>query len=164
MKIIYSIGAKFAGPGIGYTAYQAVRGIYRHDLLARLLSSYAVPSLIPANLIKTFGLPGKLLRCSAHLSKSDLGYLVHDSLYDAWASRHLTKADLFHGWNNHSLYSLRAAQKRKMITVIERASAHPLTEQQILNQEYSRNNVPSMNLSPKSLSRSLQEFKETDFV
>jgi len=30
MEVIYSICSKLAGGGIGDTAYQAVRGIYRH--------------------------------------------------------------------------------------------------------------------------------------
>src|SRR3990167_11170222 len=124
MQVVYSIGAKFGASGIGYTAMHAVKGIYQHDTLKRVLASYAVRSSIPQNLVKTFGISGKLLRRLAYLSKNDLGYYVHDSIYDFWASRQIEQADVFHGWNNHCLRSLRVAKSKGMKTVVERASAH----------------------------------------
>ncbi|MFN3763564.1 MAG: hypothetical protein ACK4WK_10240, partial [Anaerolineae bacterium] len=62
VKVIYSIGSKFAGGGIGTTAYHAVRGLYRHGMLKRLLCGAYRPTEIPREKIRAVGLPERALR------------------------------------------------------------------------------------------------------
>lgn len=56
MSVIYSIGAKFAGSGIGTTAYYSVQGFYRHNMLCRLLCGSFRPTDIPDENICALGL------------------------------------------------------------------------------------------------------------
>ena len=65
MRVVYSIGATFAGGGIGTTAYHGVRGLYRHGMLARLLCTWCRPTEIPSSLVRTLGLVDRALRKAA---------------------------------------------------------------------------------------------------
>ncbi|MDQ7028613.1 MAG: hypothetical protein Q9O62_01920, partial [Ardenticatenia bacterium] len=62
MRVIYSIGVKFAGGGIGSIAYHAVRGLHRHDLLYRLLCGSYRATEIPEARIRALGAPSRGLR------------------------------------------------------------------------------------------------------
>jgi len=138
VKVIYSIGAKFAGGGIGTIAYHAVRGVHRHGMLYRLLCGSYRSTEIPRERIRALGLPSRALRKLAVYDRRGWLWYLHSLLFDAWASRHLEPADLFHIWGNHGLGSLRRAKAMGMVTVVERASSHPLYQARLLQEEYAR--------------------------
>jgi hypothetical protein len=137
MRVIYAIGSEFAG-GIGATAYHAVQGLYRHGMLRRLLCGAYRPTEIPATLIRAIGLPDRALRKLASLDRTGRVWCLQAVLFDCWAACHLEAADLFHVWGNHGLRSLRRAKAMGMVTVVERASAHPQYQARLLKEEYAR--------------------------
>lgn len=163
MKVIYAIGAKFAGGGIGTTAYHAVRGLHRHGLLHRLLCGSFRPTEIPHERIRAMGLPSRALRKLATFDASGWLWYFQSSLFDAWASRHLELADLFHVWNSNGLASLRRAKEMGMVTVVKRASAHPLCQARLLKEEYARWGM-SFRIPRAGLRRSVAELEEADYV
>jgi len=163
MRVIYSIGAKFAGGGIGTTAYHAVRGLHRHGMLYRLLCGSFRPSEIPREKIRALGLPSRALRKLAVYDRTYYLDYVHNVLYDLWATRHIDACHLFHGWNGFSLRSLKRAKAFGAVTVVERASAHPLFQVRLLQEEYRRRGL-SFRYPATALRRSVTELGVADYV
>ncbi len=170
MKVIYSIGAGFAGHGIGYTAFKACEQINKHNSLYNVFASYTKKQgSIPKGKIKTLKALGNGLRYLAFLDSTGYGYLVHDALFDFWVSQKLkgmetSKIDIFHGWNNHSLDSFRTAKKHNIVTVVERASAHPRAKQAILNKECKTLSLQPPSVTGGQMKRSLRELDEADYI
>ena len=138
MRVIYSIGAKFAGGGIGTTAYHAVHGLHRHGMLYRLLCGSYRPTDIPVSQIRTLGLLSRVLRRLAVYDAGRRLDYVHNLLYDLWACRGMEPCDLFHGWGGFCLRSLNRARDFGAVTVVVWASVHPLFQTELLQQEYGR--------------------------
>jgi len=165
MKVIYSVGARFPGGGIGNVAYHAVSGIYRHGHLKKLLCLSSKRTEIESSKIKKISsvyYPGLVLHGVRKFlyPKSDLWFL--DAWYDHFASKHIDECDIFHGWNNHSLRSLGRAKELGARTIIERASSHPLTQDKLLREEYERWGI-RRGPNP-ALNRSCKELEECDYV
>lgn len=137
-RVVYSIGARFAGGGIGSTAYEAVLGLERAGLLERLLCGSQVSSDIPAARIRAMGAPSRLLRKLAAYDQSARVSHWHNLLYDRWARERLPDCDVFHGWNNHCLATLRRARERGALALVERASTHPAHHDAVLAEEHRR--------------------------
>jgi glycosyltransferase involved in cell wall biosynthesis len=163
VKVIYSIGAKFAGGGIGTTAYHTVRGLHRHGLLHRLLCGSFRPTEIPRAKIRAMGLPSRALRKLATFDTSGWLWYFQSLIFDAWASRYLEPADLFHVWGNYGLRSLTLAKELGMVTVVKRASAHPLYRTRLLKEEYARWGV-AFRIPQAGLRRAIAEMEEADYV
>lgn len=163
VRVVYSIGSKFAGGGIGTTAYYAVRGLYRHGILQRLLCGAYRSTEIPREKIRSVGLPDRILRKLASLDFS--GWLWHFQavLFDIWASRYLEPAGVFHVWGNYGLQSIRRAREMGMVTVVERASTHPVYQARLLQEEYTRWGL-TFRVHQPALERALAEMALTDYV
>jgi len=163
MRVIYSIGAKFAGGGIGTTAYHAVRGLHRHGMLYRLLCGSYRPTEIPVEQIRAMGLLSRgLRRLAVYDAGRRLDYL-HNLLYDLWAYRGMEPCDLFHGWGGFCLRSLNRARDFGAATVVVWASVHPLFQTELLQNEYSRWGLRFER--PRSvLQRILEEIAVADYV
>ncbi|MGB9776541.1 MAG: glycosyltransferase family 4 protein [Anaerolineae bacterium] len=163
VRVIYSIGSKFAGGGIGTTAYHAVRGLYQHGMLHRLLCGAFRPTEIPREKIRALGLPDRALRKLASMDSTGWLWHLQAVLFDTWASRHLESADIFHVWGNYGLQSLRRAREMGMVTVVERASAHPLYQARLLQEEYARWGLSFRSLQA-AVKRALAEMSLADYV
>lgn len=167
MEVIYSIGVRFGGGGIGNIALNAVRGICRHGFLKRLLVATDESKEIDGKLVKKILFP-RLINKAMYLANfGDVTRsMITDRLFDRMAVRHIEKCDIFHGWNNFSLLSLRKAKSLGALTVIERASSHPATQNALLDEEYERFlNKRYMNESVKRVTeRSLEELSECDYI
>lgn len=162
MKVVYSIDARLGGSGIGYTAYNAVSGIYRAGFLKRAFVS-SNKSDIPGSLIGQWAPMGRILKYLGAKDPSGLIYHVDENLFDAWVAARLPAGDVFHGWNAMCLRSLRKAKRRGMATVVERASSHPDNQLCLLQEEYARWNIP-LRVPRWNYERALQEFEETDYI
>jgi len=163
MRTIYSIGARFAGGGIGTTAYHAVCGLHRHGLLRRLLCSSYRPSEIPASLIRSMGIISRILRRIAIYDPTYRITYFHDMVYDRWASRYVEEGQVFHAWGNYGLRCMQKAAGAGSITIVERASSHPLTQRALLKEEYTRWGLP-FRQSRTSIQRSIDEIERADYI
>ncbi len=162
-RVVYSIGAKFAGGGIGTIAYYGARGLHRHHMLQRVLCGSFVPSDIPREKIRTVGLASRILRKLAVYDKSHRLPYLHNVLYDVWASYFIEPAHLFHAWSNQGRRSLERAKALGMITIVQRASSHPLWRLHLLQEEYARWGM-KFHLPYARVQRSLDEFDLADYV
>lgn len=163
MGVIYSIGAKFAGGGIGRTAFHAVHGLYLHDLLQRLICGSYLPSDIPEEKIRSLGLPSRLLRKLATYDPSKRLSYLDNILYDLWASRQMERSDIFHVWNGFGLQSLLKAKALGMVTIVERASSHPRYQLRLIEEEYDRWGL-TFKTPAKSIQRNVKEIDLVDYV
>jgi glycosyltransferase involved in cell wall biosynthesis len=163
MRVIYSIDARLGATGIGYTAFNAVQGIYAAGALARLYVSANAQSIIPTALIRQWGTAGRVLKYLAAHDSTGILYHLENILFDTWVAVQLPMGDLLHTWNGHALQSLRRAKQRGMITVIERASSHPATMVELLREEHRRWQV-LFHLPMWNYTRLLREIAEADYI
>ncbi|MGQ9667495.1 MAG: glycosyltransferase family 4 protein [Anaerolineae bacterium] len=163
MRVIYAVGARLAGGGIGTPAYHAAAGIWRAGALARLLVSSYRPTSIPVNVIRSMGWAGRALKRVALWDSSGHLYALGDALFDRWASRRIIPCDIFHGWSTMCRHSLVQAKALGAMTVIERASSHPLGQEGILRQLEERYDV-HQRPSPWHVRWALEEFTLADYV
>jgi len=163
VRTVYSIGAKFAGGGIGTTAYHAVRGLHRHGLLYRLLCGSYVPTEIPAERVRAMGWASRGLRKLATYDPRRWVSYVHNVAYDRWAAGHLEPCDVFHGWGGFSLRSLERARELGAVTIVERASSHPVYQARLLSDEYARWGLP-FHMPARALQRAVAEIEWADYV
>lgn len=151
MKIIYSVGVKVPGGGIGNLSFQALQALIKSSLLQKAIVGSL--SSLPKNRVVEF----PWINCVPSFYWKDL-------IFDFLASREVERCDFFHGWNNMSLRSLRKARDLGAITIVERASSHILTQKKLLQEEYRKFGMNLDPIDPRVVSRSLQEYEECDFI
>ncbi|MFP4056672.1 MAG: glycosyltransferase family 4 protein [Candidatus Brocadiia bacterium] len=161
MRVVYSIGSKLAGGGIGTTAYHAARGIQAAGHLKRLICLGREPSDIPDPLITTLWFPSRRFLRLAPLHY----YWVKDRSFDRRAARLLRGGfDVFHGWNSQCLRCLQRARDQGAVTFVERASAHSAVQARLLEEEHERFGLPPPAGLDRLVARCVREYEEADFV
>lgn len=161
---IYSIGVRFAGGGIGNIAHHDAQSLHEAGMLQKLLCGSAGQSDIPPNFVRQMGLASRLLRRLALFDKSGQRVLrLHNRLYDRWVRSQLEPCDLFLSWNGFGLEALRQAKKMGALTIVYRASAHPLHQRRLLAEEYARWGLPYVPATPH-LEQATLELQEADTV
>ena len=95
--VVYSIGTRIGGGGIGDVAAQAVQGLLEQGMLQRLL---VLDGEISGVADRTARFPARLVR--NRVANRFLSDPWRDSLFDRWAARRLKGCDAFYGWACHS--------------------------------------------------------------
>ncbi len=163
MRVLYSIGVKFAGGGIGSIAYQEGRALYQHQALTRLLCGSYRPTDIPADHIKAWGMLSRLLRRLDTFVPSHRVAYLHNVLYDIWSIRHFVPADVLLVWGGFGLRAIRHAQQRGMRTIVHWASSHPYFRRTLFIEEHRRTGLGA--LPPqRNQARVLAELESADGV
>ena len=162
-SVIYSFGNKFAGAGMGTTAYYGARELYRHGLVQRLLCGAYAPTEIPAKVIRAVGLPNRALCKLASLEPSGWLWYVQAVLYDAWAARHVAQADLFHVWGGYGSQSLRRAKAQGVTTVVQIVSSHPNFQNRLMGEEFARWGR-TWRVWDAGVARTLREIDQADYI
>jgi glycosyltransferase involved in cell wall biosynthesis len=109
------------------------------------------------------GILSRALRRIAVYDRSVRITHFHNQLYDLWAARQLENVDLFHVWSNHGLRCVQRAKALGAITVVERASAHPVTQYELLEREFARHGLRfSHAIAP--IRRSAREMELADYI
>lgn len=163
MNVIYGINAKLGGGGIGYTAFNATVGIYRDGWLTRVFASSNAQRTIPATLVRDWGMFGKGIKFVGARDASGLIYYLDAVLFDLWVTAQMPFATVLHSWNGMCLRALYRAKQNGMITIVERASAHPATQIHLLREEYARWNVP-LRIPRWNYRRLLDEIRDADYI
>jgi glycosyltransferase involved in cell wall biosynthesis len=163
MRVIYAIGAKFAGGGFGTTAYHGARTIHAHGMLRRLLCGAYRPTEIPSDLIRAFGLPDQVLRKLATYDRSHWMAHLQTMVFDAWAARRLESADVLLVWYKCGLRSMQRAQAMGMVTVGQWGNVHPRQQYDVLAEEYARWGL-QRRMPRAVLARALAEIQRADYL
>jgi len=161
MKVAYSVATQFGGSGIGTTSYHAVKGVYDHQNLDKVYcSSYRLRD-IPQSYIKS---TNSSFIENIRLVPSVYQWFLKDNYHDLLVSFQAHPVDIFHGWNGHSLLSLRKFKRKGAKIVIERASSHPTTQVEILSKEFRKRGLNSYQMLSLNMKKLLQEFRECDYI
>jgi glycosyltransferase involved in cell wall biosynthesis len=154
-------------------AFEMAEQMEKHGLLDELMTSYSYSKNtfarrfikridredIPLEKIKTnllLAFPIGTFRKKSYL---------WNILFDHWVAWNLrrSKSKVFIGWSGMSLYSIRAAKKKGMITIVERGSSHILTQNEILKEEYKRYHR-DFSINRSLIRRELKEYAEADYI
>lgn len=112
-----------------------------------------------------------LIGSSMALGRFGLGAIAERFNYPAtvsfarWMSRHLVECDVFHSLSQFGLESHRVAKEEYgALTICDRGSVHILCQQNILTEEYNRQNVPFPGIDPRAIQRELWEYGNCDLI
>lgn len=162
MDVIISSGGMSHG-------YHWARGIQKAGYLKRIITTLNLADRpeIDSTKVKRVILPeliGHVLWRLPGANSLYLAYWIRDNLYDWLARRHVDAADIFHGLNHFSLYTMRKARRLGMKTLIERGSAHPETVHTLLSEEYARYGLRFPQANKMLIAKHVQEYHEADTV
>jgi glycosyltransferase involved in cell wall biosynthesis len=91
-------------------------------------------------------------------------YYTKDILFDYLSSRYIDNPDVFHGWNNMCLKSLRTAKASGAVTIVERASTHPVVQRELVETELKQFGTDESIYNKHQFQRGVTELKESDIV
>ena len=137
-----------------YTTYAYNKNTFLRRFVKRVDKEEIPLSKIHTNPL--LALPMKLFPGKVH---------VWNNYFDKWVAgqvRH-TESRVYIGWSGMSLAAIRAAKKRKMITVLERGSTHIVEQNRILQEEYGKFGV-DFSVHPDVIIKELKEYEETDYI
>lgn len=168
MKVTISTIGKFQ-------LFHLAQQLMRRGVLARLINSYPKFETtrygIPGNFTRAIIIKEILQRSWTHLPAGlkelyNPTFAIHE-LFDTLASRSLVESDILTGTSSTLLRTLRKAKKMGMITIVERASAHIVYQDNVLREEYKRQGIvpPQIQLPhPKVIEKELREYEEADYI
>lgn len=163
ISVIYSVGVRLGGGGYGNTAYHAVRGIYRHGCLKKVITQGVVRTDLPEEKIRRVHLPvpdGVLYRVLPH----SVYAFVKDTYYDWWATRHVEECHVFHGWANQMSRQAQRARANGALIVTNGASSHPITQVRLLQEEYERYGISEQIMSPRTYETICHDLGTADHI
>lgn len=103
-----------------------------------------------------------------HLGRYRTPQTLLFSVFDRLAARQLGHPELFLGWAQVSLHSMRAARRRGCVAALEHPMLHVETWQETMAEEYARwapDAAAYYSLFPSSLvQRMLAEYREADYI
>jgi glycosyltransferase involved in cell wall biosynthesis len=133
-SIFYSTATKIGGGGLSLVAEIAGRAIEKSGKLDQLVCFGKEKSSKVININRIYFQPAKVFS----FLPSKYYYSMKRYWLDLRASHYLkqSKAKIFHGWTHESLKSIRVANKKGMLTILERGNPHPQFSKETLDFEY----------------------------
>ncbi|MBM4425239.1 MAG: glycosyltransferase family 4 protein [Chloroflexi bacterium] len=161
-RIIVASGNKFH-------AYHLARGAERAGWLHRFVTTIfdRRETGIPLEKVVQIPLPAYVSMLIQRLpspSSQAWSYLIGDNWFDRAASRYAPEADIYHAFNHHGLHGIRKAKRNGAITIIERSSAHPTMQHQLLRDEFNRYGITYPAAYARLIAKHLQEYAEADWI
>lgn len=162
IEVIYSIATKIGSSGLGTVSCNAVKALDEFNLLKKVIS---YGNKCPIDKSKILSIPGNPAKLIFFLPK---GYYrpLRKGFLDFVTSKIINAkgCDVFHGWNNQALRSIKSAKKIGAKTILECGSTHRFFRDKIIDEEYERYKIPK----PKSLDyakqASLEEIYLADYI
>ncbi len=152
-----------------YHAYHLARAAANANVLKRFIIGICPKDEtgIPDALYKKIQWPyylGHLIQQFPDPNSQYLSYLIRDNLFDLLARVHVDGCDIFHGWNNNSLFSMRRAKGLGAKVAIERGSSHPVFQMGLLREEFEKFGIPYPTGMKWLIKKHLQEYEEADAI
>jgi glycosyltransferase involved in cell wall biosynthesis len=163
LSAIYSVGVKLGGGGYGTTAYHAVRGIYRHDYLQRVITLGAARVELPPEKIAFARLPvpdGLLFRTLPH----SIYATVKDTYYDWRAAQFVQPCDIFQGWANQMARQAARARALGARIVTNGASSHPATQVCLVQEEFARFGFAEPVMGARTFQTATRDLETADHI
>lgn len=163
MNVVLSTIGKFH-------TFDLARQMQRRGVLASIYSGYPWMKLRPE------GLPRKQVKCFPYLhapymrlaprnNAARLWWEWQDRVWFDWyVSRDLPACDVFCGLSGSALRTGRKAKARGAKYVCDRGSSHIRFQDQIMREEYDRQNIPVIGVDPRIIEREVDEYEEADLI
>jgi glycosyltransferase involved in cell wall biosynthesis len=159
LKVLYSLGAKFGGTGIGRTAARSVIAITREHELRVAAAGFdddLTGSFDRIRIKPPWRWPftdKKRYRLRRAVAFDDaVSELIHPDL------------GIFHSWNGFCLEGLHKARKLGITSVVVRASSHMLTQMEILRGEFEKYGIRDEVEIQEMIDRCVAEYDAADYV
>ncbi len=155
--------------GLGW-GHEAARAAHESGLLTRYIVGVHDPARhgVPAGLIRLIKLPnyaGFAIQQISTAGSIYLSYRIRDRWFDHAASRVIpAETTVFHGFNHMSLTSMRKAHGLGAKTIVDRASAHAVTQDRLLREEFARFDAPYPASASALVTRHVQEYDKADLI
>jgi len=155
--------------GNKFHAYHLARGAQRVGWLHRFITTIfdRYETEIPLNRVVQIPWPAYVAGLIDKLpfpASQSWAYYVGDNWFDRAASRYAPEADIYHVFNHHGLHGIRAAKRAGAITIVERSSAHPIMQHNLLREEFGRFGLKYPSGNRQIIAKHLQEYLETDWI
>jgi glycosyltransferase involved in cell wall biosynthesis len=159
MKVTVSVGGTFH-------AFQLAEQLERRGYLHRLVTTHRPlrGERVSRDHIVANPLPELFLQVPRRLHLPVQGDYLKAQSFDWWARRHVGGCDLFVGFAAFSLHAMRAAKARDIVTVLERASVHILSQRALLEDEYRRFGRTALPMDERLVQKQLWEYGEADYI
>jgi glycosyltransferase involved in cell wall biosynthesis len=161
-RVIYSIATRIGTPGLGTVSYHALRALLDEDMLVRAVT-YGNGSDLPRAKVRALpGNPAKLL----FFLPREVYRPMRKGFLDYVASRAVRRegCDVFHGWNNQAIRSIRAAHGRGARAVLDCGSTYRPYRDELLREEYARFGARMKEPPGSARESSLAELREADHI
>jgi glycosyltransferase involved in cell wall biosynthesis len=152
----YAFGSVLGGRGIGRIAGHAVEGIHRAGLLDTAIAWTAEDLDIPSAKLRTVPF-GRYVDFA-------LRYYYNDTSFDYYSRFCIEEAEIFHGWNNMCLRTLRYINDKNGTTIVERASGYPAVQRELIESEYNSYGISESVIDDRLYKRAVAELREADAV
>ncbi|MEQ8909262.1 MAG: glycosyltransferase family 4 protein [Vicingaceae bacterium] len=136
-----------------FTSYSSIKNPIAKHFISRRDREKIAPQNIATNLLIAVGIK---------LYKNPFFW---NSLFDRWVARQIkhSSADIFIGWSGMSEYSIRAAKKKGMLTILERGSSHISYQNEVLKDEYKRFGI-DFSIQKEKIEKEVIEYQACDFI
>ena len=162
MPSLYAIASRFAGPGIGQTAFRAATGLWEAGLLGRLVALGHEPTAVAEDRIVDVWFPPR--RALWFLDDKRF-YREKNRRFDRVCRRQLGPAwDVVHLWNSQATTTARRARALERRLIIDRASTHIVTQTRLLVDAYAREGVRYEPTYRETIERCVEEYALADLV
>ena len=155
--------------GIGY-AYQVALASQKAGILrwfvTGALSNYTSAELDPRR-VKRLWVPGVMNRAFTYIPRAKLQpwtYWVTDNIFDLLAYQYAREADIFHFFNHSGLYSLNKMLANGIVSIVQRDSAHPVVQHNLMHEEYENFGIRRPIGNQAVLDKSVSEIDAADYV
>ena len=162
MKLLYAIASRFAGSGIGRTASHGALGIWRAGHLAGLVCLGHESTAIDESIIADVPF---FRRGMLRFVPDKPFYEMKNRWFDRVCRKRIDSGfDSFHCWNSQASGSLEKARDMGLRTVVDRASSHIRTQNEILQKEYARYGIRYDPTYPNVIRRCERDYESADLV
>ncbi|MEJ5226587.1 glycosyltransferase family 4 protein [Thermodesulfovibrio sp.] len=162
IKVIYSIATKIGSSGLGTVSCNAVKALDEFNLLKKAIS---YGNKCPIDKSKIVSLPGNPAKLIFFLPKHYYRPLRKGFLDFITSKIINTKGcDVFHGWNNQALRSIKSAKKIGAKTILECGSTHRFFRDRIINEEYEKYKISRQKSPDYAIKASLEEIALADYI
>lgn len=149
-----------------FHAFAVARELQRRDRLAAIISAYPRAH---RELIRRQNLIWNPLL--AVRERLELRFRpMNDAAFHAavrfgrWAARRTTSAEIVQGWTGYSLETFRALRDTGTTRIARRGSAHIMTQDALLREEFARFGLTAEPVAPAMIDREMAEYAEADYV
>jgi len=155
-----------------FHAFRLAEQLQKKNYLERIITTnphFVVRRYRPENvdLNRIYSIPVRVIQESfnriPYVNQLEFTYYLN-RIFEELACRKIDDPDIFVGWSGSSLKSIRKANEKGIITIVERGSSHIEFQNEILNEEYARFGTYKNIVDNRVIKKELKEYEEADYI